>query len=162
MSRTLVIGFGNIDRADDGIALHIINLLRRKAGQKTLEENEDGMEEMGGEMDSIFLVQLVPELIDLLVGYDQVIFIDAHVGPQMNDLHSEPVSLEFSPQTFTHHTTPAMLLVLLRTLNNQEIGGHTISIRGHVFDFHRNLSEAATALIEPAVEEILWICGHGQ
>ena len=158
MPQTLIIGFGNIDRADDGVAFHVINRLRQRLGQVIIRDNTSGLEEMGAETDSIFLPQLTPELIDILSGYSLVIFVDAHVGRQMNDLHSEPVSDEYSPVTFSHHTNPAILLALYRTLYNQEIHGHIVSIRGHIFDFQRNLSDATDALIEPAVEKVLQIC----
>jgi Ni,Fe-hydrogenase maturation factor len=38
MARTLVIGFGNLDRADDGAAFHIVNRLREGLGLSTLDE----------------------------------------------------------------------------------------------------------------------------
>ena len=56
MSRTLVIGFGNIDRADDGVAFYVINALRRRLGQKPLSEEDTGLEELGAPIDSVFLV----------------------------------------------------------------------------------------------------------
>ena len=49
MSRTLVIGFGNIDRADDGVAYHVVNHLRRRLGKELLPEDETGLELLGGE-----------------------------------------------------------------------------------------------------------------
>ena len=76
MSRTLVIGFGNIDRADDGAAFFVINALRRRLGQNPLNEDETGLEELGAKIDSVFLSQLTPELLETLAGYQQVIFVD--------------------------------------------------------------------------------------
>lgn len=155
MTRTLVIGYGNIYRADDGVAYHVINALRRRLGHQTLPEGDSGMEELGGEVDSLFLSQLVPELLDLLSGYDRVIFVDAHVDESIDDLHCMQVVPEFTPSMLTHHMTPATLLALLKTLYHRELTGHIVSIRGYDFNFHRNLSSDTMSLIEPAVERIL-------
>lgn len=159
MSRTLVIGFGNIDRADDGVAYHVINNLRWRLGQKMLQEDETGLEETGAEIDSIFLVQLAPELMDMMSLYDKVIFVDAHVYEKVDSLYCSPVSPEFTPSTFTHHLTPATLLALVKSLLHREPTGHIVSIRGYNFDFHRALSAYTEALVEKAVDHILLLHG---
>ena len=159
MSRTLVIGFGNIDRADDGVAYHVINGIRRRLGQEMLHEDETGLEEIGAEIDSIFLVQLAPELMDALIPYDNIIFVDAHVYENVDSLYCAPVFPEFTQATFTHHLTPAMLLALLKSLHHREPAGHIVSIRGYDFDFHRNLSADTEALVEKAVDHILLLHG---
>jgi len=155
MSRTLVIGFGNIDRGDDGVAFQVINSLRRRLGQTPLSEEDTGLEELGAAVDSVFLTQLTPELMETLVEYGRVVFVDAHVYESLEDLHCAPVVPEYAPSTFTHHLTPAALLALLKTLYGGEPSGHLVSIRGYDFDFHRNLSEKTGALVEPATDCIL-------
>ena len=152
MSRTLVIGFGNIHRADDGVAFQVINALRRRLGQKALSEEDTGLENLGAPIDSVFLSQLAPELMDTLVEYRQVIFVDAHVYETLEDLHCAPVVPEYAPSTFTHHLTPAALLSLIKTLYGVEPAGYLISIRGYDFDFHRNLSPNTRALVESAAD----------
>jgi hydrogenase maturation protease len=155
MPRTLVIGFGNIDRADDGVAFFVVNALRRCLGQNPLNEDETGLEELGAGVDSIFLSQLTPELLETLAGYRQVIFVDAHVYENVDALHCEPVSPEYTPSTFTHHLTPAAFLALLKALYHHEPAGHLVSLRGYDFDFHRRISAETEALVGPAVEYIL-------
>ena len=155
MSRTLVIGFGNIDRADDGVAFFVVNALRRRLGQEPLNEDETGLEELGAQVDSAFLSQLTPELLETVAGYRQVIFVDAHVYENVDALHCAPVSPENTPSTFTHHLTPAAFLALLKALYHSEPSGHLVSIRGYDFDFHRDLSAETEALVGPAVEHIL-------
>ena len=155
MPRTLVIGFGNIDRADDGVAFFVVNALRRRLGQKPLNEDETGLEGLGAEVDSVFLSQLTPELLETLAGYQRVIFVDAHVYENVDALHCEPISPEYTPSAFTHHLTPAAFLALLKTLYRLEPAGHLVSLRGHDFDFHRDLSAETEALVGPAVEHIL-------
>jgi len=101
MSRALVIGFGNIDRRRRRAAFFVINALRRRLGQNPLNEDETGLEELGAEIDSVFLSQLTPELLETLAAYQQVIFVDAHVYENVDALHCEPVSPEYNPSTFT-------------------------------------------------------------
>jgi hydrogenase maturation protease len=155
MSRTLVIGFGNLDRADDGVAFFVINALRRRLGQEILSEDSTGLEELGAQTDSIFLSQLVPELMDILTGYHRVVFVDAHVYENIDDLYCTPVSQEYTPPTFSHHITPPVLLALLKTLYHHEPMGNLVSIRGYDFDFHRDLSVDTKVLVGPAVDYIL-------
>lgn len=153
--RTLVIGYGNIDRADDGVAFCVINALRQRLGQKALSEDSTGLDELGAQVDSIFLVQLAPEIMDVLAGYRQVIFVDAHVYESLENLHCSPISPALAPAGFTHHMTPAMLIALLKYLDYPVPAGHLVSIRGYDFDFHRDLSAETRALVGPAAEYIL-------
>ncbi len=162
MPRTLVIGYGNIHRADDGVAYHVVNALRQRLGQKALAEDQTGLEDLGAETDSVLLTQLVPELIDTLVHYDQVIFVDAHVRDDVPDLHCEPVLAQYGPSAFTHHMTPAMLLALLKAIHGREPAAYLVSIRGSDFDFHRRLSAQVEARVEPAAERILRMSAPAQ
>lgn len=155
MFRSLVIGFGNLDREDDGVAFGVINTLRQRLGQATLAEEEGEPAEPGNQIDSIFVMQLAPELLEPMAEYDQVIFVDAHVRTDLPDLQWAPVQPEYISSTFTHHMTPAMLLALVQMLYQREPVGYIVSIRGHTFDFRRGLSAASEALVEPAVEQIL-------
>jgi hydrogenase maturation protease len=155
MSHTIIIGFGNIDRADDGVAYEVINTLRERLSQQKLSEEDSGLEELGSEPDSIFVHQLVPEIMDILIDYNQIIFVDAHVGDNLDNLNYAPVLPDNVSSTFTHHMTPAALLSFLKILYHHEAAGHLISIRGHNFDFNRNLSLKTSSLIQPAVEKII-------
>lgn len=155
MFRTIVVGYGNIDRADDGVAFEVINALRRRLGQKLLNEGDTGLEELGAGVDSIFLIQLMPEIMEVLIGYDQVIFVDAHADANANDLNFTPVKPEYVSSTFTHHMTPQSLLAFLKVLYNREPAGHILSIKGYDFDFKRLLSCGTRSLVPASVEEIL-------
>ena len=155
MSRTIVVGYGNIDRADDGVAYEVINALRRRLGQNPLIEGDTGLENLGASPDSIFLIQLMPEIMETLIDYDQIIFVDAHAGKDTHDLNCIPVKPEYVSSTFTHHMTPASLLAFMKVLYDREPPGHVVSIRGYNFDFQRMLSNSTRNLIPEAVEEIL-------
>jgi len=155
MPRTLIIGFGNPDRADDGVAFHVINAVRRHLGQTPLPEDETGLEELGNTVDTVFLSQLTPELADIMKDYGRIFFVDAHVYENLKPLHCAPVHPEAAGLTFTHHISPAMLLALLQAIHQCAPPGYLVSLRGHDFDFHRDLSSKTADLIEPAVRCIL-------
>jgi hydrogenase maturation protease len=156
MFRTLVIGYGNIDRADDGVAYHVINDLRRRLERDPLREDDTGLEELGAEVDTIFLLQLTPELMEVITVYDRIIFVDAHVAENIGDLYCTSLSpQEDASLTFTHHISPALLLLLMRTLYHCQPGGYMVSIRGYDFDFHRSLSDKTRAMIAPAIDHIM-------
>jgi hydrogenase maturation protease len=153
-------GFGNLDRADDGVAFHVVNAFRRRLGLAALEEDNTGLEELGAPVDTAFIGQLVPEMIDLLEGYDRVVFVDAHVDPALDDLYCAAVSPDEAGLTFTHHMSPATLLAFFKALNGRDLEGHLVSIRGRDFDFHRDLSPETIALVEPAVDRIASLLDH--
>ncbi|MEN6376156.1 MAG: hydrogenase maturation protease [Smithella sp.] len=155
MSRTIVVGYGNIDRADDGVAYEVINALRLRLGQAILSEGDTGLEGLGSSPDSIFLIQLMPEIMEVLIGYDRIIFVDAHAGANINDLNCTPIKPEYVSSTFTHHMTPASLLAFMKVLYDREPFGHIVSLKGCDFDFKRMLSDSTRNLIPDAVEEIL-------
>ena len=154
MPRSLLIGFGNRDRADDGVAWHVINAVRRRLGQTTLPEDDTGLDSLGNAVDAVFLSQLTPELAEIMQNYDTIFFIDAHVYEEAGDLHCRPVRPEAAALTFTHHISPAMMLALLQALYRRQPAGYLVSIRGDDFDFHRNLSSHTQSLVEPAVDHI--------
>jgi len=154
MNRTLVIGFGNRDRADDGVAYYVVNVLRERRGQRMLAEDETGLEELGAPVDAVFMTQLAPELMDVTAPYGRIVFVDAHVGEDRGDLYSARVQPEDATSAFTHQISPAMFLALLQALYGREPEGHIVSIRGYDFDFHHNLSEATRRLIGDAADRI--------
>jgi hydrogenase maturation protease len=155
MPRTIVIGYGNIDRADDGAAYEVINALRLRLGQKILEDNDAGLDELGCDTDSVFLTQLVPEIMETLIAYDRIVFVDAHVGADLEDLNCILVLPEYVSSSFTHHMAPSSLLAFLQTLYQHKPECHLVSIRGYDFNFKRTLSPQVNILIKPAVEKIL-------
>jgi hydrogenase maturation protease len=154
MARTLVIGYGNLDRQDDGAAFAVVNALRRGIGLGSLPEGDTGLEQIGGQTDAVYVLQLSPDLLDVAAGYERVVFVDAHVGLDVQDVHCTAVQPEYAAAAFTHHLTPAMFVALLKALYGREPAGFIVSVRGHRFDFARGLSAETQALVQPAAEQI--------
>jgi hydrogenase maturation protease len=141
MRRTLIIGYGNPSRRDDGVALAIVNGLRGLQGRPLLDEDMDGLEELGAEIDTIFLQQLTPELAEIIARYDEVIFVDAHLGqyPELlREVALEPTA--YAPTLVSHHLRPEALLALTQALWGQAPRARLLSVRGYDFDFGTELS----------------------
>ena len=155
MPRTIIVGYGNIDRSDDGVAYGIINLVRQALGQKILEDEDTGLEKLDGEIDSVFLTQLVPDIMELLTGFEQIIFVDAHAGADMEDLNCSKVTPQYVSSTFTHHMTPDVILAFLKTLYQHESEAYIVSVRAHNFDFKRSFSPKTQSLLRPASDKII-------
>lgn len=156
MRRTLVIGYGNLDRGDDGVAFEMIDVLRKRLGQEPLDEEELGLKPGGGTIDSAFLPQLAPEWLDLAVGYEQVVFADARVEAIGGEVRWAEVAPDLrSTAAFTHHMTPEMFLGLLQALHGCRPAAWVVSVAGHRFEFERRLSSETAAQVLPAVETIV-------
>lgn len=153
--RSLIIGYGNPYRRDDGVAYHIINDLRVRTGRQPLAREDDGEDELGGPADTLMLHQLLPELAPLFKDYDQVIFVDAHAGSIPEDVRVIPVEEDYGFQAVTHHMSPGMMLSLARQVNGSAPRGWLVSVRGTDFDFGDELSEPCQAWAAEAVEKIL-------
>ncbi len=154
MKRTLVAGFGNLYRRDDGVGRAVVNALRARQGLPELDPMDDGMEDLGRPVDTIVLHQLVPELSQQLAEYDLVIFIDAHVGSVPEDIREEHLAATYHAPFVSHQTHPATLLALAQQMHGHAPEGVVISLRGYDFDFGEGLSEETAALVPQVVARI--------
>ena len=153
--RSLVIGYGNASRRDDGVGLHLINALRIRWGQEALADSADGWDELGGGHDTLFLQQLSPELAATLAEYERVIFVDAALPDLPEALRVEPVAPSYRLGAISHHLEPATLLALTGQLYGRAPEAYLVSVRGHDFDFGDQLSAATAAALSEAVERVL-------
>ncbi|UCF90854.1 MAG: hydrogenase maturation protease [Desulfobacterales bacterium] len=160
MRRNLVIGYGNLYRKDDGVAFYVVNRLRRRLGQQPLDPDGSGLEELGAQTDSIFIRQLVPEMLDTARHYGQLIFVDAHTAANRQPLACIRINPAQGCSPLTHHMGPAAFLVWLKALYEHEPSGYLLTIQGQNFDFHRGLSAAAAGRVEWAVNIILRLLAH--
>jgi len=140
MYRMLIIGYGNPYRCDDGVALAVINELRRLRGHPPMEEGADGMEDLGKEVDTIFLQQLTPELAEIVAHYDEVIFVDAHMGKHVELIRETALKPMPHSAIISHHLHPEALLALSEALWGRTPKARLVSIQGHNFDFGTDLS----------------------
>jgi hydrogenase maturation protease len=153
--RTLVIGFGNPSRQDDGVGLAVVNGLRARAARRLLEEGEDGFDELGGALDTLFLQQLSPELAETLIDYDHVVLVDAHFGIYPELVHRAQLDPHVEAAIVSHHFKPGTLLALARQLYGRAPSAELISVRGFAFDFTSELSPETAVGVGEVIED-LW------
>jgi hydrogenase maturation protease len=158
--RALVIGYGNPSRRDDGVGLAVVNGLRERLGRPPLLEGEDGYDQLGSPVDTLFLQQLMPELAETLAGYDRVWFVDAHVGDIPDPVRRVHLNPGFDPASVSHHLKPESLLALAAQLYGRAPEGELYSIRGYDFNFGDELS-AETAVGARQVVVELWSAIEG-
>jgi hydrogenase maturation protease len=152
--RTLVIGYGNPSRRDDGVGLAVVNGLRARLGRRPLVEGEDGYDELGSAVDTLFLQQLMPELAETLADYEHVWFVDAHVGVIPDLVRRVRLHPGFDPASVSHHLKPESLLALACQLYGRAPQAELYSIRGYDFNFGDELSPETAAGARQVVVEL--------
>jgi hydrogenase maturation protease len=161
VKRTLVCGFGNLYRRDDGIGRAVVNGVREQLGRAPLDPLDDGFNELGRPVDTVVLHQLVPELAELVADYDLVIFVDAHVADLSKLLREEHIMPAYRSTSFvSHQTHPATVLELAEKMYGRAPQAVMLSLRGHDFDFGEGLSPETFSLVLPAVNRIIELAAN--
>ena len=155
MTRTLVVGFGNIFRRDDGVGFAVLNALRERLGMPPLSADAYGYDALGHDLDTLFVHQLVPELAEVIAGYDLVVFVDAHTGVVPDLIREKDVVAGYGSTQVSHQLAPCALLAMARDLYAGHPRGMLLSIRGYDFDFGEELSTQTAALVTESVDRIL-------
>jgi hydrogenase maturation protease len=137
---TLILGWGNPGRGDDGLGPAFVQAL-----------SELGLP--GVETDSDYQLQV--ENAAEVARYDRVLFVDAdRSGAEpfwLGRLQPESASLAFS----THSVSPAAVLALARDLFQVEPEAWVLGIRGYEFDeFEERLSNGAQRNLDAAVSAV--------
>lgn len=158
----LFLGYGNIDRQDDGVAWYLLGEVMKRLQYPLPFQPEDEMPIVFGAYTFDFQLQLTPEMADSLNSYDRVCFMDAHTGNVPEDIHIEKLIPHYQNSPFTHHMTAATLLSLCEVIHHHTPEAVLISVRGYEFNFTRSLSSNTADLILPAVDTIFeWIDNSG-
>ena len=104
------------------------------------------------------MLQLVPEISEVISRYDSVCFIDAHTGEINTGVRTIRIDPKFQNSPFTHHLTPQSCLELAKSIYESRSEGFLISVRGYSFQFVEDLTPATKRLASLAVDLILeWI-----
>lgn len=130
MARTLIIGYGNPLRGDDGLGWHA-------AGQLRMMKLKDA--------DVLTLHQLTPELAEDASRAELVIFLDASETGTPGEWRNETVLPEAGPQAFTHHASPAGILSNAGALFGNTPKGLLFTMTGESFDYREGLSATVAA-----------------
>lgn len=139
--KTLVIGFGNPLRADDGVAWHIVERLQ--------EAEPRG--------DEVFILthQLTPELAETISGAAQVIFVDAAEGSPPGVVAHFPLEARPDSASLTfHELTPPGLLALTEQLYGSPPPAIMLTVTGESFALSEALSAPVAAAVPEAVDRV--------
>ena len=153
MNQKLVIGYGNPDRQDDGVAWHVLHALAIRLNLPAPDSYEDEFTS-NDRLDFSFTLQLTPEMAEQIAPYERVCFVDAHTGSIASEVQLVPVESQFQHSPFTHHLTAQSLLSMCQSLYGNTPQAVLLSVRGYQFEFERELSTETAALVPEAVEMI--------
>jgi hydrogenase maturation protease len=150
----LMLGYGNPDREDDGVAWHILRALTEKLGLIPPDSYEDEFPESSA-IDFAFYLQLTPEMAEEVAEYKYVCFIDAHTGNIPEPVRLIEVESEFQNSPFTHHLTPQSLISMCETIYGKKPDAALLSVLGYRFLFSEALSKETAKLVPQAVD-LIW------
>ncbi|OGO04551.1 MAG: hypothetical protein A2Y73_04935 [Chloroflexi bacterium RBG_13_56_8] len=140
--RTLVVGYGNISRRDDGVGHYVAERIQ-----------DQGVESIH----TMVLQQLGPELAETISDYDLVVFVDVYLDKNAEGLQVISVESLYRPSAITHSLSPSSLLALTQALYHRQPRAIIVAIPGYDFDFGMELSEGTERWAGVAVERILKI-----
>ena len=141
MGKTLVIGYGNPLRGDDGLGWRAAELLAGRIHDPDVE--------------ILACHQLTPEMAEPLSRAERAIFIDAACDNNRGEIAGRALVPERSPlERFTHHLTPEVLLGLARELYGHAPEARMWSVGAASFDFGETLSPEVEAAL-PALVNLI-------
>ena len=137
--KTLIIGYGNNSRNDDGIGHYVIaELAKRTLPGVTLETAH----------------QLEVEYAESVRAYERVVFVDAAIPESPISWTRIEVKPGLQSHAVAHYMTPADILGLCQTLYGGTPQGILFSIRGHDFNFGTTFSLATKHAAAEVIEQI--------
>lgn len=154
--KKIIIAYGNPDRQDDGAGWYVLNQVSTGMGRIFTDYTDDFYAALGQDQDFLFVLQLTPELVDVLSGYDAVAFIDAKIAVPGDLLQVEAVQPMASTSPLSHHMSPQALLAYLQDTHNRQLEAWLITVPGFAFGFSRQLTEPTVAQADLAVN---WLIG---
>ncbi len=140
-THTLVIGYGNPLRGDDGFGVAVAERVQHLLASEKVAV--------------IVCQQLTPELAEPISAVDTVVFVDVRVGKPAGVIECERLSPEPFSVSVTHSLEPAGLLVLARELYGRvPQNAFLLTVRTTRFQYGEQLSPEVEQAIPEAVERI--------
>lgn len=137
--KTLVLGYGNRSRMDDGVGWFVLERLRELALPNVELQTSH---------------QLDVDHAELITNFDEVIFVDAAVPQSPQAIALTVIQSCFRSHAVAHYLTPGDLLALAQTLFGRAPRGILFSIRGSDFNFGTTLSPATELAARDVVHQI--------
>jgi len=143
--RTLIVGYGNPLRSDDGFGWHAGRMLAQALA--------------GQDAEVMTCHQLTPELAESLSQCGRAVFIDADVEGEPGAIHRRSIVPEVPPSSaFTHTCTPSGLLASAQHLYGHHPVSMAITVSAQSFEFGDTLSPAVSAALPEVVDQVCqWV-----
>ncbi len=142
--KTLILGYGNTLRKDDGLGIYAAQVLSSLS--------------LPADVEICTTQQLSPELAPLLAQVDLAVFIDAALnynGEKAGTVKTRPLLPRVSqPGSITHHFDPETLLAMAGTLYGHTPRAAIFSVTAASFDLEEGLSPEAAAAVPALIENI--------
>jgi hydrogenase maturation protease len=148
--KTLVLGYGNCSRSDDGVGWYVV--------ERLLELRLPNIELLTSH-------QLDVDHAELIADFDDVMFVDAAIPQSPQPITRTVVQPCFGSHAVAHYLTPGDVLALAQTLFGRAPRGILFSIRGSDFNFGTTLSattERAAREVVRQIEDLLPISKHAE
>lgn len=147
--RTLIIGYGNPLRSDDGFGWHVSGSLAQ-----ALE---------GQDIEVMTCHQLTPELAETLSRCRRAVFIDADAEGKPGAVHSRAIHPQAHASSwFTHTCTPSGLLASAKQLYGHHPEAIVITVSAQSFEFGDVLSPIVASALPKVVEQVCeWVGFQG-
>jgi hydrogenase maturation protease len=140
MRRSLVIGYGNTLRGDDGLGV--------VAAEKVAERLPD--------VTVLTSHQLVPEMAESISQAELVVFVDASAETAPGTISTHKIDPDKkAPSSVTHFLDPATLLLLTQELFGVVPIGVLVTMGSAEFDFGTQLSPTIQAAMPDLVSTII-------
>lgn len=134
MARILIIGYGNVLRADDAVGYCAAEQL-----QQFYHDDPD--------VEVVASHQLTPEMALDISDCEFVVFLDASSAEEPGKISQTPIRPETAHVGFTHQLTPATLLSLAEQLYGHAPEAISITLAGWSFKLKNKLSRRAGMLL---------------
>lgn len=138
---TLVIGYGNPLRGDDGLGWAVVDALQDRTGVTAVSTH-----------------QLLPELADRIAQAEKVVFVDATVEGEPGDIRVTAVFPQTIGTASTHQMSPGVLLSYVAELYGRCPPAHLITITGQDFGYTETLSPLLASKLPDILNNVCEIC----
>jgi hydrogenase maturation protease len=144
---TLIIGYGNQSRRDDGVGWFVLEQLAALDLPNVQLETSQ---------------QLEIEASETIRHFDAVIFVDAAIPEAPQPVQRSVVTPHFQSHAVAHYLTPADVLSLCKTLYQREPKAVLFSIRGSDFNFGTTLTPEVEQAARGVVKQIADLISSGK
>jgi len=156
--KTLIIGYGNPDREDDGAGWWVLRRLAHEMNLSMPSADDPLVEDPKRDLTLMVSLQLLPEMAEQIAQYERVCFVDAENSSSEQGLLVQKLSCEYKASAFTHHMRAETLLSLADELYDSRPEAILVSVKGYSFTFSNELSATSMGLAFQAVDQILiWL-----